>query len=96
MKRILNWRKSKPVIHYGKLVHFIPQDNIYVYFRTLGNEKVMVIMNGNASEKSVNTERFTEELKGKTKGKNILNEEILQSLGVIKVPSKTALILELE
>jgi len=96
MKKILNWRKSKPVIHRGKLVHFIPQDNIYVYFRTLGTEKVMVVMNGNASEKLVNTERFAEELKGKTKAKNILTDETLQSLDTIKVPAKTALILELE
>ncbi len=96
MKKILNWRKNKPVIHQGKLVHFIPQDNIYVYFRTLGTEKIMVVMNGNASEKILNTERFEEQLKGRTKGKNIFNEEVLQNLNTIKLPAKATWILELE
>ncbi len=96
MKKILNWRKSKPVIHQGKLVHFIPQDNIYVYFRTLGQETVMVVMNGNATEKSLSTERFAELIKGKTKAKNVLIEATLQNLEVLTLPAKTALILELE
>ena len=96
MKKILNWRKSKPVIHQGKLGHFIPQDNVYVYFRTLGNEKVMVMMNGNTTDKSISTERFAEQMKGRTKAKNVLTDEIFHGLETIKVPARTALILELE
>jgi glycosidase len=96
MTKILNWRKNKPVIHQGKLVHFIPQDNVYVYFRILGREKVMVLINANATEKSISTERYAEQLNGKTKAKNIITDENLQNLDAIKVPAKTALILELE
>ena len=33
LQTILNWRKTKEVIHTGKLMHFIPENNMYVYFR---------------------------------------------------------------
>ena len=44
---ILNWRKTKDVIHTGKLKHYIPADGIYVYFRYNNDESVMVVLNNN-------------------------------------------------
>ena len=96
MKKILNWRKSKAVIHQGKLKHFIPQDNIYVYFRALGNETVMAIINGNAKEMKLNTNRFAESMKGKTRAKNVVTDAAIEDLNEIILPPMTALILELE
>ncbi len=96
MKKLLGWRKTKPVIHQGKLVHFIPEDNIYVYFRSSGKETIMVIMNGNETEKKLKTERFAESMQGKVKGTNPLTGETLSALNEITVPAMTALILELE
>jgi len=96
MKKLLSWRKANPVVHQGKLVHFIPEDNVYVYFRIQDAKTVMVIMNGNHAETTIATKRFEELMKGKAKAKNALTEEVLQDLGTIKVPGMTALILELE
>jgi len=78
------------------LTHYIPQDNIYVYFRTQGKETVMEIMTGNATEKKLKTDRFAESMIGKTKGKNVLTDESIQNLGEIALPAMTTLILELE
>ncbi len=36
---IQNWRKEKPVIHHGKLMHFAPENGIYVYFRYNDKDK---------------------------------------------------------
>ncbi|HCW09323.1 MAG TPA: hypothetical protein DGG95_18360 [Cytophagales bacterium] len=96
MKQLLNWRKNKKVIHEGKLLHFIPEDNIYIYFRSLGNETVMVIMNGNDSEKKLPTARFAEGVQGKTKAKNAMTGEVIQNLSELTLPAMTALVLELE
>jgi len=57
---------------------------------------VMVIMNANNTETTIATKRYEELLKGKTKAKNVLTEEVLQNLGTIKIPPKTALILEVD
>jgi glycosidase len=96
MKKLLNWRKSKPVIHKGKLTHYIPQDNIYVYFRTQGKETVMVIMNGNTKEMKLGTIRFAESMTGKSKAKNVLTDDSVQNLNEITLPAMTTVILELE
>jgi Cyclo-malto-dextrinase C-terminal domain./Alpha amylase, catalytic domain. len=47
VKKLLNWRKQNEVIHKGKLVHYFPEDGVYVYFRVLGAKKVMVLLNRN-------------------------------------------------
>ncbi|MCP4551682.1 MAG: hypothetical protein GY834_06500 [Bacteroidetes bacterium] len=47
MSTMLNWRKNKTLIHEGELTHFIPQDDVYVYFRHDKDESVMIIRNNN-------------------------------------------------
>ena len=58
LSKLLNWRKDQPLVHHGKLMHYIPEDNIYVYFRYNESKSVMVIMNGNPSEKTLSTKRL--------------------------------------
>ncbi len=93
---ILTWRKSKPVIHNGKLMHFIPENGIYVYFRYTDTESVMVILNNNAEEKTLTTERFTERLKGFNSAENIVTKQTVSNLQSIALPAKSATILELK
>ncbi|MDP2114800.1 MAG: alpha-amylase family glycosyl hydrolase, partial [Bacteroidota bacterium] len=71
--KILNWRKSSEVIHSGKLKHFAPEDGVYVYFRYNQSGKVMVVLNKNTSEKSLNTSRFSEVMDNCTSGKEIIS-----------------------
>ena len=93
---ILTWRKSKPVIHNGKLMHFIPENGIYVYFRYTDTESVMVILNNNAEEKTLTTERFIERLKGFNSAENIVTKQTVSNLQSIALPAKSATILELK
>jgi glycosidase len=95
MKTLLNWRKTKTVLHEGKLTHYIPQENIYVYFRHNASESVMVVMNGNDVAKSLDTKRFAENLKGFTKATNVTTGEALSVLENLSIPAQTALVLEL-
>ena len=53
LKKLLAWRKSQTSIHNGKLLHYIPQDNVYAYFRYDAKNCVMVVLNANDSEKTV-------------------------------------------
>jgi glycosidase len=95
IKTLANWRKSKEVIHSGKLMQFVPEDNIYVYFRYTDNETVMVVMNGNTTEKSLATKRFAERLQGFNQAKNVLTGEALKDINTLRLPANTALVLEL-
>lgn len=96
LKTLLNWRKSNSVIHAGKLMQFIPEDNIYVYFRYSEKGSVMVILNGNDDAKQISTQRYQERLEGVSKVRNVLTGEELSSFGTLSVGPWTATILELQ
>jgi glycosidase len=91
-----NWRKTKAVIHHGKLMHFVPEDGIYTYFRYNDDETVMVVLNKNPGKKMLSTERFSEIMKGYSSGKEIITSTTISDLSEIKVPAKAAMIIELK
>ncbi len=93
---ILNWRKDKPVIHTGKLKHYLPENGMYVYFRYNDNESVMVILNKNDERKELDTAHFAESLPGFTSGRDILSGNEINDLSKIEVPGASAMIIELE
>lgn len=96
LQKLLNWRKSKKVIHNGELTHFIPESNVYVYFRHHAEEKVMIILNNNEHAQTIKTERFKEMMKGYTSGIEIINDKKIENLDKIHIPKKSALIIELK
>jgi len=93
---IQNWRKNKAVIHHGKLMHFVPENGIYTYFRYNENEVVMVVLNKNQEEKTLPTERFSEIIEGYSSGKEIITSESISDISEIKVSAKAAMIIELK
>ena len=98
MTALFNWRKTNKTVQEGKLTHYIPEDGIYVYFRTLEKEKqsVMVIMNNNDKyEKTITTARYDENLKGFKRGKDVLSGSMISDLGTIAIPAKSVKIIEL-
>ena len=96
LKNLLNWRKTKEVIHHGKLTHFIPDDGIYVYFRHNEKETVMVAINSNETEsKPLNSSRYSEFLRNFTYGKEVISGQPIKDLTSIVVPAKSTIIVEL-
>lgn len=93
--RLFNWRKSNKTVQEGKLTHFIPEDGVYVYFRTLDKAAVMVIMNNGKTIKTIATSRYNEILKGFKKGKDVIDGSQLTTLDNIEVPAKSVKIIEL-
>ena len=96
ISKIQNWRKSKEVIHHGKLVHFVPDDGIYTYFRYNEDEAVMVILNKNETDKVLTTDRFKEIVAGFKSGNDIISSTHINDISEINVPAKSAMIIELE
>ena len=95
-RKVLNYRKNNPVIHTGKLMHFIPQDGCYVYFRYSDEKTIMVVLNNN-EKKEIELEgnRFKEVLSDFTSGYEIVHDLKFDDLHRIKVPAKTGYIIEL-
>ncbi len=96
LKTLMNWRKTQKVIHTGKLTHYIPQDGVYVYFRYNDKESVMVLLNNTNKSKTVDCNRFAENLKGYSTGLSVLDNTKIENLNTITVPAKSPLIIELK
>jgi glycosidase len=95
VKKLLNWRKSNPVVYTGELKHFVPENNVYVYFRYNADKKIMVVLNKSDQEKDLDTSRFHEVIGNSASGKEVISGENLSNLKNLKVAAKTALIIEL-
>ena len=93
--KLLNWRKNKSVIHSGKTTHYIPENNVYVYFRYNEKETVMVIINNNPEKQTIKTNRFLENIKNYASGKDVLGNASFDLKNEISIEGKSALILEL-
>ena len=95
-KKILNWRKNKEVIHTGKLTHYIPESNVYVYFRHNDKETVMVVINNAPDSQKLNLTRFQENIKSFTSGNDILSGKNIDLKNELSIEGKTSMILELK
>ena len=51
---------NSPAIHECALVHFVPKDCVYVYFRLHKDQNLMVIMNQNDEEVTLYRDIFAE------------------------------------
>ncbi len=74
VKKLANFRKTSSAITTGKLMQYVPQDGVYVYFRYNSNQTIMVIANTAKEEKKISFERFTERTKGFSEYKNVLTQ----------------------
>lgn len=96
VRKLATWRKGQPVIHHGKLMHFGPRDNTYVYFRYDGNRKVLVALNNNPKEMVLDTARFREMLSGVPGGVDVLTGKRFDLARELRLPAGASVILELE
>jgi glycosidase len=95
VRKLATYRRDTPALHSGKLMQFLPQDGTYVYFRYDDKKTIMVATNTTDKDVNLDTSRFVERMKGFTKARNILTDQTLSDLTLIKLPAKTATVLEL-
>jgi len=93
--KLFNWRKTNEAVHYGKTTHYIPENNVYVYFRYNYQKSVMVLINNSPEIIYVETKRFRENIRNFKKGKEVLTNIIYNLDVAIPIEGKSALILEL-
>ncbi|GAO29480.1 glycoside hydrolase family 13 protein [Geofilum rubicundum] len=97
LTKVMNYRKTSEVLHHGNTLHFLPEDEVYVYFRYLNDQAVMVMLNNHAdNDTAVDLSRFSEILRKYSAGTEVTSGREYPSLTHITVPAKSALIIELE
>lgn len=95
MKFLLNYRKNNPVLHHGKMKHFIPNDGIYVYFRYNDLKTVMIVVNNNDESKQLDLGRFAEMYGKRLAAADIQTAEITPLNASMLLPARTVRIFEI-
>jgi len=96
-RTLLNYRKSNSVFDGGKLMHFSPQNGIYVYFRYSENNKtVMVVLNKNPHNSDLDLQRFDEIIGTSTQAIDIFTKESINLGNTLNLKSMSELVLELK
>jgi glycosidase len=93
---LFQWRKTNEAVHSGKTTHYIPEDNVYVYFRYTNSKTVMVVINNSEKNQTIKTNRFQENIQNFSAGKDVLTNKLVDLKSDIAIESQSALILELQ
>lgn len=91
---LANYRKKSSAITTGKMMQFVPQDGVYVYFRYNDKQTVMIVMNTAKETKMVSLKIFEERTKGFSKMQNI-NTGVISDLKDFTLNSYGSSVLEL-
>ncbi|PKV52021.1 glycosidase [Aquimarina sp. MAR_2010_214] len=95
-RKVLKWRQQAEVIHTGKLLQFIPFDNVYVYFRYNEEKSVMVVINNSLKDQQLDITRFKEGIKNYSVGTDIITDSNIDITEDFSISAKTSMILELK
>jgi len=95
VRKLVNWRKSAPVIHHGKTMHFGAENGTYVLFRYDGTKTVMVAMNRGTQQAVLPTARFAEMLKGAAAGVDVITGNRFALDNALTLPARSVVVLEI-
>ncbi len=94
---LLELRKEHKALSSGKLVEFPPYNEEFVYFKIKGNDKILVVINNNSTEKEIFLNNYSDQLNGIKTLKDLLTGKVynLKDLEEIKVKSNSGSIFQL-
>lgn len=95
LRNLLKWRKDNKIISEGSMIHFQPQQGVYVYERNLDNKSVIVFMNGASQDVTLPLQRYAEILCGKNTGKDVISKRTVSLNEQLTLKAKEVLILEM-
>ena len=94
--RLAKWRKESPALTKGNLIQFVPEENVYVYFRVHAQQTVMVVLNASNKDVELGMSRFSEVINNTAKGFDILQKETLDLTKSVKLPARSSKVILLE
>lgn len=97
LSKLLKWRQENPDVLAGKMTHYIPINDVIVYFREDHEKKIMVIVNISKKKIPLSTDRFQSELSSYKYGRDILSNRVytINVNSSIPISSNSVLILDL-
>ncbi len=96
IQKLIDFRQNNEVMQTGKLTQFIPDNDVYMYFRHLDDKAVMIAYNNTDENKTVDGKRFKEILGDYSTGKNIITGKSIEDFEQITVPAMSSMVVKLK
>lgn len=93
-RKLFQWRKTKPVIHHGKTMHFADRGNTYAYFRYDDTDAVFVFVNNSRGKRQIPWSHYAEITEGLKEGRNVLTGEPMEINDQTTVAPRGVLVVE--
>ncbi len=94
--KLLNWRKESPQIHSGRLMHFAPEDGVYVFFRYNSERMTMVVLNKNKKHTIIDTKRFKEILQDNVRGVDVITGRSIHLKPGVSISPMSPMIIDIQ
>lgn len=92
-KLLGNYRKQSTALQSGKMMQYIPNNGLYVYFRYDAKSTVMCIMNTDKQTRTVDMNDFSERTNGFKGGKDIITNQQINTK--FELPAMSMQVIEL-
>jgi glycosidase len=92
-KLLGNYRKQSTALQTGKMMQYIPNNGLYVYFRYDAGSTVMCVMNTDKQTRTVEMNDFSERTQGFNGGKDIITNKQINTK--FEVPAMSMQVIEL-
>lgn len=79
----------------GTFLHYVPERDVYVYFRHKERETVMVILNNQAVEQKLDLARFRETLGSSAEAADVVTGKTVRLQEHLMLAPRSALVLEI-
>lgn len=92
-QKLGQFRKASSAITKGKMMQYLPNEGLYVYFRYDDNQTVMCVMNTSEQERNVDFNDYKERTNGFSGGKEVVSSKSIAQQ--FKIPALTMQVIEL-
>ncbi|HWB28216.1 MAG TPA: glycoside hydrolase family 13 protein [Chitinophagaceae bacterium] len=96
VKTLANYRKNSSALKTGKLMQYVPDDGLYVYFRYDDQHTIMCVMNTSAKDKTVDFGKYAERTAAFAKAHSIVSDDKFNMSEKATIPGTSMWVLELE
>ena len=93
--RFANFRKQSTAIKTGRLMQYVPENGVYVYFRYDAAQTVMCVMNTTDGQQTIDLSRFRERIKDYTKAYDVATGVEFALQPTLSLGGKYLLVMEL-
>jgi glycosidase len=96
VKTLAHFRQNSSALKSGKMMQFVPDNGLYVYFRYDKSQTIMCVMNTADKEKEIDLKKYSERINGFNTARNIVDNTSYKLSDKISIPAKQFWVLELK